>query len=405
MHPLIRINLAAAFALVCTGCKNSPTPPPDHGPTPDTVLFTNVSETHLPGRVRAPGQRSMEARAFDADADGDLDLVVAAEAEPNVLLINDGQGRFTDASSRIPQVALDSEDIAVGDFDGDGDPDVVVVSEDVFQGLRYNEYYLNDGRGSFSDGHDRLPSTGESNAVAAGDVDRDGDLDLIVSGNGREFALINDGRGFFADESEQRLPPAEDVTQDVALGDVDGDGDLDLLVGNEIGPNQLLLNDGRGVFSVAAGSIPLRQEREATRNADFGDVDGDGDLDVFFANVTFGGGHPQSRLLLNDGRGSFSDATAARLPVMTTGTIDGDFVDIDRDGDLDLLTSAFPANRYRAHLNSGSGIFVDRSGLVFPNALSGQGVEIEAADFNGDQRIDIYLANFADSPDFLLLAK
>jgi hypothetical protein len=349
----------------------------------------------------------MEARAVDVDADGDLDLIVACEAQPNVLLLNDGQGRFSDASGRIPQVALDSEDIAVGDFDRDGDPDVVIVTEDPVGGVRYNEYYLNDGKGNFSDVHTRLPPTIESNAVAAADIDNDGDLDLVVGDRGRERALMNDGRGFFSDESATRLPAApDDATQDVTLGDVDRDGDLDLVVANEQGTNQLLLNDGRGFFTPApAGSLPLRQTREATRNADLGDVDGDGDLDLLFANVSFGGGDPQGRLLLNNGRGVFSDVTSARLAGMVVGAIDADLVDVDGDADIDIVTAHFPAGPYRVYLNDGRGSFGDATARFFPPALTGQGLEIEAADFDGDRRLDLYLANFVGSPDVLLLAK
>ena len=401
------VLLLVGLALGCGGEKlpteqETVIPPPS-----DTAVYRDVSSTHLPAVVKAPGQRSMEARAVDVDADGDLDLIVAREAQPNVLLLNDGQGRFANASGRIPQVALDSEDIAVGDFDRDGDPDVVIVTEDPVGGVRYNEYYLNDGQGNFSDVHTRLPPTIESNAVAAGDIDNDGDLDLMVGDRGRERALMNDGRGFFSDESATRLPAApDDATQDVTLGDVDRDGDLDLVVANEQGTNQLLLNDGRGFFTPApAGSLPLRQTREATRNADLGDVDGDGDLDLLFANVSFGGGDPQGRLLLNNGRGVFSDVTSARLAGMVVGAIDADLVDLDGDGDLDIVTAPFPAGPYRVYLNDGRGSFGDATARFFPPALTGQGLEIEAADFDGDRRLDLYLANFAESPDMLLLAK
>ncbi len=188
--------LLVGLALACSGEKLPTEQEKVIPPPPDTAVYRDVSSTHLPEVVKAPGQRSMEARAVDVDADGDLDLIVACEAQPNVLLLNDGQGRFSNASGRIPQVALDSEDIAVGDFDRDGDPDVVIVTEDPVGGVRYNEYYLNDGQGSFSDVHTRLPPTIESNAVAAADIDHDGDLDLVVGDR---------GRGARADERRARL--------------------------------------------------------------------------------------------------------------------------------------------------------------------------------------------------------
>lgn len=102
-------------------------------------LYENVTTTHLP----ASGLEglSMDARPADLDADGDLDMVVANEFKPNILLLNDGQGRFSLASERLPRTSHDSEDIGIADFDGDGDPDIVIVSEDD----QTNELYLNDG--------------------------------------------------------------------------------------------------------------------------------------------------------------------------------------------------------------------------------------------------------------------
>lgn len=400
------------LAAACGSPATEPDPPPVQVPQ-ETALLDVAPAGSLPSTVL--GGRNMEARAVDVDADGDPDLVVAREFERNRLLVNDGGGRFTDESdARLPALVQDHEDIAVGDFDGDGDPDLVVVSEDDLPpgagstGGRKQELYLNDGRGVFTDARDRLPAgASESNAVAAGDIDRDGDLDLVVSDRGREIAWINDGRGRFTDESTARFPQAPDVTQDVALGDVDGDGDLDLVVANDQGPNQLLLNEGRGVFSAApAGRLSLRGTCEVTRNADLGDVDGDRDLDLYFANATYGCADGQDRLLLNDGRGSFSDATD-RLPRETQSTFDADLVDIDGDGDLDVVTASTPASaQYQAYLNDGTGRFTDGTARVFPAAARvGDGIEIEAADFNGDRRVDLYLATFINSPSRLLLAR
>jgi hypothetical protein len=361
-------------------------------------VFEDVSDTNLPDATRRGP--SMEARAADFDGDGDLDLLIAKEKLPNVLLLNDGAGRFTDASGRLPRAWHDSEDIAVADFDRDGDLDAVVVSEDD----EVPEYYLNDGTAHFTDAGDRLPVRAVTNAVAAGDVDGDGDVDLVFGSAGPEHLLLNDGHGRFVDASDGRLPLTGDVTQDVALGDVDEDGDLDLLVGNEDG-NKLLLNDGRGVFTDATDRLPPPPSPEETRNADFGDVDGDGDLDVFFSNVRHLYAGSQSRLLVNDGRGRFTDETAARLPATPWSTMDGEFVDVDRDGDLDLVTTGFPRGSHpHLFLNDGHGRFSEASRDYFPSTLTAEGIEVEAADFNGDGRVDVYLADYRD-PDYLLLAR
>jgi hypothetical protein len=88
--------------------------------------FVEVTADRLP----AIAGRCMDADAADADGDGDIDIALAMEFEPNVLLLNDGTGRFIDASDRLPRNVHDSEDIAFADFDGDGDLDLILVSED-----------------------------------------------------------------------------------------------------------------------------------------------------------------------------------------------------------------------------------------------------------------------------------
>lgn len=357
-------------------------------------LFLDVTSTHLPEGLTG---LSMDANTADLDGDGDIDIAIANEFQPNFLLLNNGDGTFVKAGpGRIPQANHDSEDVAIADFDKDGDSDIVVVTEDDF----VNEYYLNDGNGFFSDAGNRIPVTGRSNAVVCGDIDGDGDDDLIIGNNGQNHLLINDGAGFFADGTALRLPLRSDVTQDIELGDVDGDGDLDLIVANE-GLNHLLLNNGAGFFSDApAGALPASILDE-TREADFGDVDGDGDLDILFANtILFTAHDPQNRLFVNDGSGVFTDETASRLPVDADKTFDGDFIDIDRDGDLDILTAnldstgAAAANApYRVYLNDGEGVFLLKTETIYPSGVVGNGLDIEAADFNGDGWPDLYLSS------------
>lgn len=370
------------------------------------VPFQNVSEKFLP--LNDLKGLTMDAFPFDLDGDGDLDIMIANEHRPNILLINDGSGKFSNESQqRIPQVAHDSEEVAIADFDQDGDPDIIVVSEDD----QINEYYLNDGKGYFQDVGNKLTFSGTSNCVFTFDFNADGYPDLIVGNNGQNFLMVNDQKGGFNDETRQRLGDLVDVTQDIALGDLDSDGDIDLVIANE-GNNRVLINDGSGVFKDLANALPYSSSPEETREVDLGDIDGDGDLDIVFGNVQafVKGAVRQNRLLINDGKGYFTDVTENRLPADEDRSFSADFIDIDGDNDLDILTANVNGARFegstpfRVYVNDGKGYFSDDTALFFTDDVSGRGFDIDFVDFNGDGKKDFFLSN-RGTADILLFAR
>ena len=151
------------------------------------IAFEDVTSTHIGFPELA--NNTMDIEAADIDKDGDPDLVLAMEFKPNIILVNDGNGKFSNESvARLPQVTHDSEDIAIGDFDRDGDADIIFVSEDD----RVHEYYLNDGKGYFKDNSNRFDFSSVANAVDAADFDKDGDLDLVLGNDGQDFFLLNE---------------------------------------------------------------------------------------------------------------------------------------------------------------------------------------------------------------------
>jgi len=299
-------------------------------------LYRDVTAGNLPADIAGA---CMNAAAGDADGDGDLDLALAMEFQPKVLLLNDGTARFANASSRLPRTIHDSEDVAFADFDRDGDLDLVFVSEDD----RTDELFINDGSARFSDASGRLATDDVTNALAILDLNGDGAPDLLTGNIGTDRALISDGRGGFRDETAERwAQDGESRTQDLEIADVDGDGDLDVLVGNE-GQNQLFLNEKGRLFDATARSLPARSDE--TRKIRAADVDGDGDLDLVVANVSFGMHEsPRDYLLLNDGSGVFTAADPTRFPEDARSDFTIQVVDLDRDGDVDVLapSTVFP---------------------------------------------------------------
>lgn len=351
-------------------------------------LFNDVTKSHL--KSIALHNNTMSAAPIDIDNDGDLDLVLAMEYVENVILINDGKGVLSDESSaRLPRIKHDSEDIAVADFDNDGDYDLVFVSEDD----RVNEYYENTANGYFENRANRIPTTGISNAVKTVDFNNDGFMDLLIGNAGQNHLLINNGKGYFRDDTKNRLPKDNATTQDLELADIDSDGDLDIIEANETS-NRILLNNGFGVFNDGSAKR-LPDVNDQTRDVEVGDIDGDGDLDILFSNVDFGNiGSPQNRILTNDGKGLFTEITKQSLPESDFRTVDSNFVDINGDGFLDILSgNRFNGNKTLVLLNDGHSHFSDQTTTYFPS-VNMYVFDFVTADFNGDGILDIYLCGF-----------
>ena len=361
--------------------------------------FEEVSRDYLPlSELRF---NSMDVETADLDKDGDLDIVVAMEFRPNVLLLNDGSGKMIYSSpGRLPKKNHDSEDIALGDFDSDGDLDIIFVSEDD----RIHEYYLNDGRASFSDASDRFAFNSTCNSIEAADFDKDGDLDLVMGNDGQDFFLLNNGKGEFIDDTKNRMPEDASTTQDVQSADLDMDGDLDLVLGNEDG-NCLYLNDGNGNFTDATkGRLPLVNEE--TRKVDISDIDMDGDQDLVFSNVDFRKGKAiANRILINQGTAVFADETPERyLAPNQMHTGDVILTDLDGDKDPDMIVSNLFGGYMQVLINNGKGVFTDASSKYFSGAVAGEGISVEVADWNRDSLPDVYFGMFRNE-DRMFLGK
>ena len=408
--------LLASLALACS----VPAQERPAQETTSTARFADVTATHLPAD---PEAHILDIDLGDVDGDGDLDAVCALEHDANRLYLNDGTGRFTWRRGVFSDDRHDTEEVELADFDGDGHLDAVFIAEDG----GHHELYLGGGDGSFRDVRDRLLRRSVANDVEVADVDGDGWADLVVSSTGnaaresgrpewevvqQNFLWLGDPArpGYFRDATASHLPAVEDASQDAKLGDLDGDGDLDLVIGNEVPPNRLLLNTGDGTFEEASDRLDLREPLE-TREVVLFDADGDGDLDVLFANLTSNARawekNPQARLLINDGTARFTDETAARMPPNRFSSYDAGALDFDGDGDADLLLCAaeipgFNPLQVRAYRNDGTGHFADVTAEVMPDQTVGRCWDVEAGDVDGDGVLDVLIGGWGTQARLLL---
>ena len=374
---------------------------------------------------------------IDLDGDGDRDIVVGTSAAStrlrNRAYSNDGKGVFMDVTSALFPTDLETtHDVAAGDVDGDGDPDLL------FANSQWAKLYINTGRRGFVDATaSGLPSDlMGTQVVVAADFDADGDLDLILGNNGaapsgkQNRLFLNDAFGRFDDATAGKLPAISDATMSMVAGDIDGDGDLDLACGTHFEANGLYLNDGAASFRPSTTPLPLRPN--VTSGMTLIDVDADGDLDLITAgqgenlvyrnngvgaftvgatfhvgashsvvagdvdgdgdaDLVFGNSGTRHALFLNDGRGRFTDVSATQMPTSPGYLSQLALGDFDRDGDLDLVVAnRGQANRY--YDNDGRGVFTDRTAVRMPIDRD-ESYAVAAVDIDEDGDLDVVFGN------------
>ncbi|MEM7306132.1 MAG: VCBS repeat-containing protein [Planctomycetota bacterium] len=293
-----------------------------------------------------------------------LPLLVAALFTP---LASGQKELLTQTHRPYPPDAGGGERIEVGDVDGDGDTDVVVSFG---SGTRF---YRNLPGVLFRD-ETQLSMAGDANNGLLVDVEGDGDLDLLSARTGPDILFLYNGGEFV----EAPFVGGCCATGSLEAADVDGDGDPDLLRAGTI--DELLLNDGSGTFVDGSAGLPGGCINPGT----FGDLDGDGDAD-YLQNCA---------ALLNDGAGVFSTTPLPPIALLGAPALG----DVDDDGDLDAYWSRDGANALL--LNDGAAGFLDASGQL--PGLDEETAEVHLADVDGDGDLDAATAGASDTNRIVL---
>lgn len=360
----------------------------------------NFKDVSVARGIDNPRSLSRGASWGDFDRDGDLDLIVATmqsssarePQHPTTLFKNmlkeTGQPNFVNVTRESGLMRAGNEDdakiggvgdtgagVAWGDFDGDGYLDVFLKNAD---GEIENVLFRNDGDGTFTDVTEKSgvavqEKSPESNAQGAPnwtDVDQDGKLDLIITNEGTsKFVLRNKGDGTFEDITRNRKPPAAlpfanpGNSEGACIGDIDNDGDMDVFLPTADQANRLFLSKLKDNGALSYEDITLKSgvgDMNGARGCAMADFDNDGWVDIVVNN-----GGP-SNVLINDVIAGFPSfvqfyiAWEKALPTVYRNNGDRTFTDVTK----------------------GSGL-----------EIAGIGSGVGAADVDGNGFADLFLAN------------
>jgi hypothetical protein len=368
----------------------------DNSANTSNFMFSKM----MTGILATDKTTSWSSNWVDVDSDGDDDLFVTenTKAKQNILYTNNGNGTFTKSTSGIFTSSNDraaSISSSWADTDNDGDIDFVVANN----GNPTNFLYTNNGKGSFTKitTSEITSSIGYYHGASFADYDNDGFVDLFLSDYmPTRFNRLfhNNGDGSFSEINNTPIASEAAYSITGAWADYDKDGDQDLFVVNDKDySNTLYQNKGNGFFE-KVNSI-VSNDKGNSVSACWADFDNDRDLDLYVTNS-----NADAFLYKNEGDGSFTKVTNSLITQTGNGSTHGSsWIDIDKDGDLDLYITANNKNKL-LYLNNGSGQFTRKTTELL-NSAAGSCYSQSWSDFDKDGDMDVFVTTLKNEPNVL----
>jgi hypothetical protein len=329
----------------------------------------------------------------DVNNDGIPDLVFAAyNGGTNWIQValGNGDGTFATPQTVITTSGNGGPAVSLADLNGDGNLDIIGAN----WGGAGLAVFLGNGNGTFGAEQDYPVDSGYANSIATGDFNGDGKLDIVTSdpfGNSMSI-LLGNGDGTFLPEQHMATDTGP---ESIAVGDFNGDGKLDAVVANTTGTVSVFLGNGDGTFlSQPPATADSNGNYLGPRGIAVGDINSDGKLDIVVANWL----GECVEILYGNGNGTFQTAQAFSGPGSTPSGVA--VADVNGDGKPDIVTASYNFSVATVFLNNGNGTFTTNGYTVGNTAVS-----LALGDFNGDGIIDIASLDANDEAANILLGQ
>ncbi len=377
------------YEATCTGtpvgcredaCNNPPTYNNNYIPKIDNLSLNAATDYYI------------VVDGYSSTASGNFTIVITAGSAPAAAQI-----QFTDQTSLLPTTTFHSGNaVGVVDMNGDGYDDIVRAANNA---TMYIEYQSTTG-GNFTE-QSYANSIGDPWGMCVGDVDNDGDNDVLWGDNGAARVLVRNGATFTGTNISTATGAGYLFTQGANFFDINNDGFLDAFVCHDVGMAHVYQNNTSGGWTFNQALIPLATVPSSDNSGNYAsiwtDINNDEMMDLYITHCRQAVSNPAdprriNQIFLNNGNYTYTqDVTNATNLRIGAQSWSSDFGDMDNDGDMDAFVLNYDVESQFLE-NDGSGVFTN---IIGTSGISGTasffGMNVIFEDFNNDTYQDILI--------------